>query len=65
MAVPKSRLSHARSHKRKAKWLGSAKAPEMSACTHCGEMIRNYHACPECGYYKNRKVISKSQEDDE
>jgi large subunit ribosomal protein L32 len=64
LAVPKQRSSHARSHKRKSQWLGSAKAAEMSACPHCGEMVRNYHACPECGYYKSRKVIVSKEEEE-
>ncbi|MBN1332621.1 MAG: 50S ribosomal protein L32 [Synergistales bacterium] len=61
MAVPKSRVSHARTHKRKSQWLSSAKASEMNACPNCGEIVMNYHACPECGFYKGRKVVEKEE----
>ncbi len=65
MAVPKSRVSHARSHKRKSQWLGSATAPQMTTCSHCGEVIVNYHACPECGFYKGRKVVQTKEAEEE
>ncbi|MDI9388096.1 MAG: 50S ribosomal protein L32 [Synergistota bacterium] len=57
MATPKSRVSHARTHKRKSVWIGSAKGPELTTCPHCGEVIMNYRACGECGYYRGRKVM--------
>ncbi|MCF4113491.1 MULTISPECIES: 50S ribosomal protein L32 [Dethiosulfovibrio] len=57
MATPKSRVSHRRTHNRKAQWLGRLETPGLTACPHCGETIQNYHACPECGYYRGRKAI--------
>ena len=63
MATPKSRVSHARTHQRKANWLGSASMPGLTTCPHCGEMIMTYRACPECGYYRSRKVIKTTAEE--
>ncbi|MDY3869563.1 MAG: 50S ribosomal protein L32 [Pyramidobacter sp.] len=40
-----------------AQWLGSMTAPGMTVCSHCGETIMNYSACPACGYYRGRKVL--------
>ncbi len=57
MATPKSRVSHARTNKRKSVWLGSITKPELTTCPHCGETIMNYRACGECGHYRGRKVI--------
>ncbi len=57
MATPKSRVSHARTYKRKSEWIGGLSAPETTACPHCGEIIRNYMACGECGHYRGRKVL--------
>ncbi|HAA47737.1 MAG TPA: 50S ribosomal protein L32 [Synergistaceae bacterium] len=56
MAVPKNKTSHARTHNRKAKWLGALKSPAMTTCSQCGEVILTHRACPECGYYRGRKV---------
>ncbi|BDF79053.1 50S ribosomal protein L32 [Pyramidobacter piscolens] len=57
MATPKMKVSHRRTHMRFAHWLGEKTAPNMTACSHCGEMIQNYCACPVCGYYRGRKVL--------
>ena len=62
MATPKRRVSHARTHNRKAHWLGELNAPELTACKHCGEMIRTYCVCPACGYYKGRQVVKIADE---
>jgi large subunit ribosomal protein L32 len=58
MATPKRKTSHARTAQRKAHWLGSLSAPGTVACAHCGEVTVNYQACPSCGYYKGRKIIT-------
>ena len=62
MATPKRRVSHARTHNRKAQWLGELEAPSLTACKHCGEMIQTYCACPACGYYKGRQVVKIAEE---
>ena len=31
-------------------------------CTNCGEMIRPHRACPKCGFYKGKEVVSKDAE---
>lgn len=56
MATPKNKVSHRRTHLRKAHWLGALSAPELMTCTHCGSTVMNYTACPDCGYYRGRKV---------
>jgi large subunit ribosomal protein L32 len=62
MAVPKRRVSHTKTAKRKAVWLGALSTPSLSVCPHCGEMAMNYCACPECGYYRGRKVLKNVEE---
>ncbi|MDO4987755.1 MAG: 50S ribosomal protein L32 [Synergistes sp.] len=62
MATPKRRVSHARTHNRKAHWLGELKAPEYTVCKHCGEPVQNYCVCPACGFYKGRQVIKIASE---
>ena len=62
MATPKRRVSHSRTHNRKAHWLGALSAPETTACPRCGEIIRTYRACGACGYYRGRKVLAVAEE---
>lgn len=64
MATPKSRVSHARTHKRKAQWLGELTEPSLTACPHCGETIQTYRACPSCGYYKGRQIVNVSKNEE-
>lgn len=63
MATPKRRISHSRTHNRKAKFTGALSAPALTTCPHCGETAQTYRACPHCGYYKGRKVLKAVGED--
>lgn len=58
MATPKMKVSHRRTHLRKAHWLGALTGPETSTCAHCGEPVLNYTVCPACGYYRGKKVMT-------
>lgn len=60
MAVPKNKSSHARTHNKKARWLGALKSPAMTTCSQCGETILAHRACPECGHYRGRKVKTET-----
>ncbi len=62
MAVPKRKTSRARRDRRLAHWLASAEVPALSSCPHCGETTVTYRACPECGYYRGRKVLEVKEE---
>jgi large subunit ribosomal protein L32 len=62
MATPKRKVSHAATASRKAQWLGSLKSPSTTTCPHCGEAIMTYRACPACGYYRGRKAVNITEE---
>lgn len=64
MATPKRRISHARTHNRKAKFLGALSAPAMTVCPRCGETIQTYRACTACGHYRGRKVLKVAAEEE-
>ncbi len=64
MATPKRRISHARTHNRKAKFLGALSAPELTTCPRCGEVAQTYRACSHCGYYRGRKVLKVASADE-
>jgi len=64
MATPKRRVSHARTHNRKAKFLGALSAPAFTTCPRCGEGVQTYRACGSCGYYRGRQVLKKLAAED-
>jgi len=56
MAVPKRKLSQARSKKRRAQsWTLSA--PNLAKCPKCGELVMPHRACKACGTYKSKVVV--------
>ena len=58
MALPKRRHSKTRGRKRRTNW--KLTAPNLSACSNCGQLKLPHHICPHCGYYKDREVIETS-----
>lgn len=63
MATPKRRISHSRTHNRKAKFLGALSAPETAICPRCGEPVQTYRACASCGTYRGRQVLKIAEEE--
>ncbi|MAS76347.1 MAG: 50S ribosomal protein L32 [Verrucomicrobiales bacterium] len=58
MAVPKSRSSKSRVRKRRANNIKLQK-PQLNNCPQCDYRGYQAHrACPECGFYNGRQVIS-------
>lgn len=57
MANPKRRQSKSRQRMRQGakRW----KAPTLKSCPECGTTVPGHVACPSCGYYRGRQVISK------
>ena len=56
MGVPKRKTSKMRLRTRKAanRW----RAPQLGKCNQCGSAKRSHTACPACGYYKGRQVLT-------
>ena len=56
MGVPKRKTSKMRLRTRKAanRW----HAPKLSQCPQCGASVHGHTACPACGYYKGRQVLT-------
>jgi large subunit ribosomal protein L32 len=59
MAVPKRKISKTRGRKRRTHWKYSV--PQVGTCQQCNSPKLPYRACPECGYYKGRAVISSQE----
>jgi len=58
MALPKRRQSKARSRKRRTHY--KSKAVATTRCSQCSQAKMSHRACPNCGYYRGRPVISAS-----
>jgi large subunit ribosomal protein L32 len=56
MGVPKRKTSKMRQRTRRAanRW----HAPQLSTCSQCGTRIPGHTACPSCGYYRGRQVLT-------
>jgi large subunit ribosomal protein L32 len=61
MAVPKGKVSKARRDKRRgSNW--KMTVPGLSKCPKCGAMVLSHRACPVCGTYKGREVVSVAED---
>ena len=56
MAVPKHKTSKMRSRRRRSANMVQT-APNLVACSNCGNKILLHHACPKCGFYRNNEVF--------
>jgi large subunit ribosomal protein L32 len=56
MGVPKRKMSKMRLRTRKAanRW----HATKLNKCPQCGSAHAGHTACPSCGYYKGRQVLT-------
>ncbi|VGO20580.1 50S ribosomal protein L32 [Pontiella sulfatireligans] len=62
MAVPKRKTSKSKTASRKAQ---NMKKPisRASSCSQCGSPALPHHACPSCGYYNGRQVLTVATEE--
>jgi large subunit ribosomal protein L32 len=56
MGVPKRKTSKMRLRTRKA--ANRFHAAQLGKCTQCGSRIPAHTACPSCGYYRGRQVLT-------
>lgn len=57
MASPKNRVSKMRKRQRVAS-LEKPILASVSTCPECGAPKRSHRACPKCGMYRGRKILS-------
>ena len=62
MAVPFRKVSKTRRNMRRTHYKINANG--LVKCSNCGEMIRPHRACPKCGFYKGKDVLSKEENKD-
>ncbi|MBC7344950.1 MAG: 50S ribosomal protein L32 [Clostridia bacterium] len=56
MGVPKRRVSKSRKNRRRSEW-AKIPAPGLVECPRCHTLKLSHRVCPECGYYRDRKVM--------
>ncbi|UCB44845.1 MAG: 50S ribosomal protein L32 [Spirochaetota bacterium] len=61
MAVPKRRKSKSKTRMRRSHNM-RVSPPGVVECPQCGEYTLPHRVCPNCGYYKDREVISPEEE---
>ena len=59
MAVPFRKVSKTRRDMRRTHYKVNANG--LVTCPNCKEMIRPHRACPKCGFYKGKNVVSKEE----
>ncbi|HDY74964.1 MAG TPA: 50S ribosomal protein L32 [Candidatus Marinimicrobia bacterium] len=59
MALPKTRISKARGRKRRTHY--KAGHVQVANCPQCAQAKLPHRACPNCGYYRGRPVISPTE----
>jgi large subunit ribosomal protein L32 len=60
MPLPKRKLSHARTARRRAQnW--KLELPNVGDCPRCHAPKLPHHVCPACGFYNGRKVLDIQQ----
>lgn len=60
MAVPKRKTSKSKRDMRRTH--KKADAPNLTSCPQCGESKLPHRACPNCGTYKGREVVSSDED---
>ncbi len=59
MALPKTRISKARGRKRRTHY--KAGHVQTANCPQCSQAKMPHRACPNCGYYRGRPVVSATE----
>lgn len=57
MAVPKKRMSRARTASRRAQW-DVITVPAVGKCYNCGAAARPHRVCGTCGFYRGKQVLT-------
>ena len=60
MAVPKKKTSKQKRRQRHANWKIKINLPII--CPECGGFKLPHTACPSCGFYKGKKVVTTKSE---
>lgn len=57
MAVPKYKISKAKSRTRKSINM-KLSAPQLVECGTCGNKVLPHRVCPKCGFYRGKQILN-------
>lgn len=62
-AVPKHKVSrHQRGNRRRNQLL---RAPDLTRCKNCGDLMQQHRVCKTCGQYRGRQVLAAKNRDED
>jgi len=57
--MPHPKRRHSKQRKNKRRTHDKASVPTLGTCQNCGASVQYHRVCPECGFYKGKKVIAR------
>ena len=57
MAVPRSKTSKDVTKRRQSSNM-KLKAPQLTECSNCGNLIQSHRVCPKCGFIRGLQIIT-------
>ncbi|MBM4424407.1 MAG: 50S ribosomal protein L32 [Chloroflexi bacterium] len=58
---PHPKRKHTKGRRNRRRSHDALTAPQLIACSNCGEMCRPHVVCPNCGRYDGREVVAKKE----
>jgi large subunit ribosomal protein L32 len=62
MPNPRRKISRSKRDMRRAAWARKLQFNNLIDCENCGEKKMPHHACPNCGTYRGKAVITPGSE---
>jgi large subunit ribosomal protein L32 len=62
MAVPKKKTSKSRTRMRRSH--DAVPAANLGSCAQCGAAKQSHRVCPECGFYRGRRILQVVEEEE-
>jgi large subunit ribosomal protein L32 len=56
--MPNPKHRHSKSRRDKRRTHDSLREVALATCSNCGSTHKMHTACPECGYYRGRQVLT-------
>lgn len=58
---PHPKRKHTKGRRNRRRSHDAVSAPQLVACSNCGEMTKPHTVCPNCGYYDGKEVVEKKE----
>jgi len=58
---PHPKRKHTKGRRNRRRSHDAVTAPQLVACSNCGEMTTPHTVCSNCGYYDGKEVVEKKE----